>query len=633
MSIHFSSRGCSCFPAHRRLMQRGIGWAVALAALSFALVSVPGSRGALAAEVSSGSRNTVIEAAAVTPVHVGRIGGGARGHAEMYPSGLDTDRRGNVFVADTGDDQIQRYSPTGSLVWRRGARGPKAPGRFENPRDVAVHAGKVYVADTGYNRVQVLNAKDGSVHAVWGTRFGTIMGISAGVDGGGNPLILVSESSANTIRLFSPTGSLIRSVGTGPGDGPGQLNGVRDAATDEAGNIFAADYANSRVVKFGPLGQPLDAWGSNGTGPQDLKRPYGIELDTSGDVYVADSNNYIHKFTSSGTFRAVYGAPGKGRARFQMLRRVALGPGASPLVYGADLWTYKIEVFRQGGAHVRTLGGDRPDKGFFNEPYGVVVHKRHVFVADTVNQRIQRFSSRSPFGFHLSWGVRGWGEGSPGFNWARDVTIGSFQDSTTVWVADTKNSRFTEFWPDGAPTGRRFGRAGSGIGELFWPHAVDRAGTALIVADTRNDRVQSWNPATPSVEWSVGSVGGQPLSGPKDLAVAAGEVFVADTQNRRILVLSAATGQFIRQFGQSVLHRPEGVAVEPSGDVWVADTNRDRLVEFSSSGAVLQTFGSTGRNNTSFSKPAHLEVVRRSIGLLLFVTDSWNDRVQIYDIG
>jgi tripartite motif-containing protein 71 len=608
-------------------MTRAIGRFIAVSALCLTVVGTTGLPAGVATEAFRGSFDAA--GGTVPPTYVDTIGGGSRGHAEMYPSGLDTDRFGNVFVADTGNDRIRRYSSTGRLVWRRGTRGTKAPGRFENPRDVAVHARKVYVADTGYNRVQVLNANDGSVHSVWGTRFGTIMGISAGVDGNGNPIILVSESSANAIRIYSPAGSLIRSVGSGPG----QLDGVRDAATDRAGNIFAADFANSRVVKFGPLGVVLDSWGVNGTRRGQLKRPYGIEVDRSGNVYVADSNNYVHKFTSGGTFLTAYGAPGRGRGRFQMLRRVALGPGDPPAVYGADLWTYKIEMFGQGGRHIRTLGGDRPDKGFFNEPYGLAVSRRHVFVADMVNQRIQRFSSKRPFGFHLSWGARGWGEGTPGFNWARDATIGSFGGSKTVWVADTKNDRFTEFWLDGTPTGRRFGRTGSGIGALNWPHAVDAAGSALIVADTRNDRVQRWDPAAASVAWSVGWAADQALSAPKDVAVSSGEVFVADTQNRRIVVLSADTGRFIRQFGSTVLRRPEGVAVEPNGDVWVADTDQDRLVEFSNGGVVLQTFGSSGRTNVKFNKPAHLEVLVRRTGLFLFVTDSWNDRVQIYDIG
>lgn len=569
----------------------------------------------------------------VAPRYVATLGGGTAGHADMYPSGLDIDGSGNVYVADTGDDQIQKFDPSGNLLWVIGTRGAKAPGRFENPRDVAFHAGRVYVADTGYNRVQVLNASDGSVHSVWSTRFATIMGISAGVDGSGTPVILVSESGAHTIRVYSPSGTLIRSVGSGPGNGPGQLNGVRDAATGADGRIYAADFANSRVVVFGPAGAALDAWGVNGTGPQHLKRPYGVDLDPAGNVYVADSNNYIHKFTPSGGFLAAYGAPGDGAGRFQMLRRVALGPGAAPDVFGADLWTFKIETFNQAGTRIGGLGGNGPSDGFFNEPYGIAADEVHMFVVDMVNQRVQRFSSSAPYGFQLQWGGRGWGEGNPGLNWARDATIGSNGGSKTVWVADTKNNRLLEFWPDGTATGRRFGSGGSGVGQFNWPHAVDAIGSDLVVANTKNNRVERWNPSGPDVSWAREAGGGLSFNAPKDVAVSAGEVFAVDSLNRRVVVLSGSTGAFLRQFGGSNLHRPEGIAVEPDGDVWVADTSWNRLLEFSADGSLLQVFGSFGTTNTKFNKPAHLEILATSTDVFLFVMDSWNDRVQIYDIG
>ena len=569
----------------------------------------------------------------VAPSYVATIGGGTAGHADMYPSGLDVDGTGNVYVADTGDDQIQKFDASGGLDWVVGTRGAKAPGRFENPRDVAALAGKVYVADTGYNRVQVLNASDGSVSSVWGAHFSTIMGISAGVDGSGNPVILISESGAHTIRVYTPSGSLIRSVGSGPGNGPGQLNGVRDAATDAAGKIYAADFTNSRVVVFGPGGAALDAWGVNGTGPQHLKRPYGIDLDPAGNVYVADSNNYIHKFTPSGGFLGAYGAPGEGAGTFQMLRRVALGPGSSPDVLGADLWTFKIEIFDQAGTSIGGLGGNGPSDGFFNEPYGLSLDQQQVFVVDMVNQRVQRFSSVPPYGFQLSWGSRGWGEGNPGFNWARDAAIASNGGSKTVWVADTKNNRLTEFWPDGTATGRTFGTTGSAVGQFNWPHAVDAIGADLIVADTKNNRVERWDPAVPEVDWAVGSAGGESIAAPKDIAVSNGDVYAVDTLHRRIVVLSASTGAFIRQFGGSAVHLAEGIAVEPNGDVWVADTSWNRLLEYSPDGSLLQTYGSLGSSNTRFNKPAHLEIIATSTDVLLFVVDSWNDRVQIYDIG
>ena len=583
---------------------------------------------------ASASPRSFVAQAATTPTYVDTIGGGTAGHAAVYPSGVDVDPSGNVYIADTGDDQIQSYGPGGGLRWVRGSRGTKEPGRFENPRDVAFLNGKVYVADTGYNRVQVLDAADGTVDSVWGTRFGTIMGISAGVSDSGSAVILVSESSAHTVRVYTPAGALVRSIGTGPGNGAGQLNGVRDAATDAQGNVYAADYANSRVAVFGPNGGWIRAWGVNGTGPGQLKRPYGIDLDAGGDVYVADANNYIHRFTATGSFVRVYGSPGTGPGQFSMLRRVAVGAGASPDVYGADLWKWKVEIFGPFGGHLSTIGGTPPADGAFNEPYGVAVDGTNVFVTDMVNQRVERFSSAAPYGFQLAWGERGWGEGNPGFNWPKGIDIQNMGGTRTVWVADTKNNRLQEFRPDGTPTGRKFGKSGVGIGQLRWPFAVAAAGADLVVADSNNNRVQRWDPAGPTVEWTATGGGGLSFARPKAVAVDGARVYVADTQNDRIVVLDAASGSFIDAFGGATLASADGVAIEPSGDVWVADSRKHRLAEFTAGGALLQTFGSAGGGTTQFNKPLHLATqVTGSGAVLLFVTDSWNDRIQIFQVG
>jgi hypothetical protein len=572
-------------------------------------------------------------AAVVVPSYVRTIGGGTAGHADMYPSGVSVDGVGNVYVADTGDDLVTSYAPDGTMRWSEGSRGAKAPGRFDNPRDVAFLNGKVYVADTGYNRVQVLNASDGSVSSVWPTRFGTIMGIGAGVDGTGGDVVLVAESSASTIRVYTPGGTLVRSVGTGPGNGAGELNQARDAATDAAGHIFVADYKNSRVAEFGPNGGWIAAWGVNGTGPSQLKRPYGIDLDDAGNVYVADSNDYIHEYTQTGTFIRAYGSPGDGPGLFSMLRRVAVGSGATPKVYGADLWTYKVEIFSAAGTNLGMVGGTPPADGYFNQPYGVAVDDQDTFVVDMVNQRVQRFSTVSPFGFELKWGARGWGEGNPGFNWPKGVAISSNGGSRSIWVADTRNSRLTEFWPNGTPTGRKFGTSGAGVGQLRWPFDVSSQGASrLVVADTNNNRVQLWDPAGPSVVWT--STGPSvPFSKPKGVDVDSGKVYVADTQNHRVVVLDATDGSVLDTFGADVLKSADGVVVEPDGEVWVSDSRANRLVQFSPTGAFLQNFGSVGSGNNQFNKPYHLAIHTDGTGAVqLYVVDSWNDRIQVYDV-
>ncbi|GIV00045.1 MAG: hypothetical protein KatS3mg014_1660 [Actinomycetota bacterium] len=88
-------------------------------------------------------------AGASSPSLVAVIGGGTAGHASMYPSGVDVGQAGNIYVADTGDDRVCRFGPDGVEHWCQGSRGPKALGRFENPRDVAVLDGRLYVAGHG----------------------------------------------------------------------------------------------------------------------------------------------------------------------------------------------------------------------------------------------------------------------------------------------------------------------------------------------------------------------------------------------------------------------------------------------------------------------------------------------------
>src|SRR4051794_9075909 len=186
--------------------------------------------------------------AALPPTYTATIGGS--GHATIYPSGLDVDAAGNVYVADTGNDQVKAYDASGSLLWAVGTRAPTALGVFVNPRDVAYRDGRVYVADTGNNRVQILDAATGAAVTQW-TGFTSIMGISAGVDGSGNAVILVTLDTQNVVRVYTPDGSLVRAIGTGTaGSANGQLNNPRDAATDSAGNVYVADYLNNRMQKF-----------------------------------------------------------------------------------------------------------------------------------------------------------------------------------------------------------------------------------------------------------------------------------------------------------------------------------------------------------------------------------------------
>jgi DNA-binding beta-propeller fold protein YncE len=567
-------------------------------------------------------------ASAQKPVYVGTLGG--PGHAEIYPGGIDVDANGTVYVADTGNDRIAAFLADGTLEWTTGVRGKNALGAFDTPRDIAYQNGRLYVADLGNHRVQVLDATTGTPLFAWSAHFPSAIGISAGVGANGNPVILVAEDTRNQISEWTPSGTRLRIfAGGGGGSGNGQLSGPRDAATDANGNVYVADYGNDRIAKFAPDGTWLLNWGGPGGKPGQFRRPYGVAVDAQGRVYVADSTNHrVQIFDSSGNYLAQYGTPGTGSGQFSMLRRVAVTPGvANPDIYLADLWGFKVDQVSQDNSFNftfdQTIGGVAPPDGLFNEPSGIVVDPSHIFVADAVNQRMQRYDTATGT-WQLQWGERGWGVDLLGFNWPRDLTLNPV--SNTIWVADTKNGRLVEFDQDGNATGRTFGSLGGAIGKFKWPYAIVSYGSSVIVADTVNNRVQRWDMSapTPTLIWNATGI-----NHPQGLAVDGATVLVTDTLNDQLLRLDAGTGaQIGGPLGVGNLHAPQSVAVDSSGNIWVGDTGWNRLVELAPDGTFLLQFGKLGSDHGQFNQPTHLAI----LGNILYVCDVWNDRVEEYTI-
>ena len=486
------------------------------------------------------------------PTFAAQLGGGTMGHATMYPSGLDVGPDGTIYVADTGNDQVAAYNQAGTQLWRKGLRGNRTAGNFANPRDLTYLNGDLYVDDTGNNRIQVLDASNGSTIGSPWTGLPSTLGITAGKDSTGNNIILVSEDTSNKIAVYSTTGTLKCTIPVPVLNGKTAL--PRDAATDAAGNIYVAAYQQDHVDKFPPVvgntcPQNVNGgWGTSGNGALQFKRPYGVATDGSGHVFVADSDNErIQEFNSTGsTLIATFGA-GSPTGDFQQLRRVAVANGQ---VYGADLWGLHIDRFTAPGptpaqTYPATFGA--PPQGSFNEPSGMTFDSNgNLYVADSVNQRMQQFrpgADGETWSNGAMWGARGWGASDlSGFNWPRDISFapGTGGNPGTLWVSDTKNNRLLEFDMNGTSTGNSVTVGGA----LTWPYAVDASGGngSLIVADTFANKVESWSRGSSTPNWSATTAGGIGFKSPYDVAVANGIVYVADSANKRIVELNAATG-------------------------------------------------------------------------------------------
>lgn len=279
-------------------------------------------------------------------------------------------------------------------------------------------------------------------------------------------------------------------------------------ATDAAGNVYVADTANDRILKFNPLGTPTASWGTSGKGPLQFRSPSDVAVDSSGTVYVADTgNDRIQRIFSNGQYDTEWGGFGSGTGRFDL--PVAVEADSSGRVWVADRGNDRLQRFNSWGSMECAINGDGVGlgdtpcatdpggvpAGRFTEPTGLAVRGDRVFVTAAGNDSVIRFSDEGEF--ETTWGGTGTGVGrflEPA-GIAVDVT-------GSVYVADTGNDRIQKFNSNGGHL-LSWGLAGDGLGQFNRPRGIAvGTGSKVYVADTGNDRIQAFTsegtPLTPT---------------------------------------------------------------------------------------------------------------------------------------
>ena len=190
----------------------------------------------------------------------------------------------------------------------------------------------------------------------------------------------------------------------GVGTGKGRFNTPRAIAVDTTGNIFVADTGNERIEKFSPTGTFLSIIGAKGSGHAQLADPNGIAIDRSGNIYVAeiDSKHRVQKLGPDGTLVAAWAPELFGP------RRIAIGPDDS--IYVVDSGRNRIVKTSPDGQVLTTWGSEGSGDGQFSGVSSVAVDPRinQVYVADPLNKRIQVFDATGRF--LTKWPVPEWGQ-------------------------------------------------------------------------------------------------------------------------------------------------------------------------------------------------------------------------------
>ncbi len=529
----------------------------------------------------------------------GSFGGG---HGQFGPiAGLATDGEGDVYVVDSSHDRIEKFDADGTFLTAWGRRGAE-PGQFNFGSSqnftqppgggIAVAGNFVYVADSGNNRIERFNLQGGEVMA-WGTK----------------------------------------------GSAPGQFNYPRGVAAN-AGEVIVSDDDNHRIEQFTPEGAFVTMVGSNGKGPGQFGFPYGVALDAAGEVFVADDINHrVVKLTPQLAFAGAWGGYGTKPGQLAFPRALASDPAGN--TYVANTADDRIDVFDPVGDYLRSIGISARGPGELTAPRGMAIDPTgRLLASDTVGSRVELFAP-----------------GSELYDGQWSATTGHFRGLSqpggiavdplgSVLVADPADGRLARFWGDGTYLSETGGPADLGGAQLSGAAAVavsgPAAGDQTYVADTDHNRVLVYGPeGTLRARW--GAEGGSGAAGtapgsfnhPEAIAVdAAGEVYVADSANNRVVKLSpggAVLGEWgTRGTADGHFHTPDGIALDGAGNVYVLDGENNRVEVFSPDGRFITKWGDRGTGLGQFSQPTGLAVGCEGS---VYVADTNNNRIQRFDLS
>jgi DNA-binding beta-propeller fold protein YncE len=147
-----------------------------------------------------------------------------------------------------------------------------------------------------------------------------------------------------------------------------------------------------------------------GDGEGEFENPYSVEVDSQGNVWVADlNNNRVQKFDSDGNFLLEFGSFGSEEDEFDHPRQVAVDKDVE-FLYIVDSNNNRVRKFDSDGNFIKSWGSEGTGNGEFNLPVSLIIDsKGDIVVDERGNNRVQKFDSDG--NFLLKFGSKGHGDG------------------------------------------------------------------------------------------------------------------------------------------------------------------------------------------------------------------------------
>ncbi len=586
-------------------------------------------------------------------------GGEALSATLKSPSAVVSDKNGNVYVALKGAFQVVEISSSGTatvivgngIQGSTGDGGPAVEATLSTPAALAVDsAGNLYIADSSSNNVRMVGT-DGIINTFAGNGF-------SGYAGDGGPAAA------------------------------GSLNSPSGLAFDSKGDLLIADSGNNVIRMVTPNGTITTiagngVAGSNGDNGPALQAyldfPQGVAEDSAGNVYISDSgNNWIRVVSPAGTISRFAGANASG----------AFGGGADPSIAlnatlrnptGLVLDKAGNVYFIQAGAdqvsRITTDGkianfagtgsgsgasGDGGVARFANlNVQGIALNPQgNLLIADGANNRVRIVNTTNNIINTLA-----------GTGLASYSPQGLALQGDTLYFSDASSNRIRKFNLTTGESGVFAGNgeatfAGDGgaaiSASLSGPIGVafDQAGN-LYIADSGNERIRRVTPAgvistivgtgTATSTGDGSAASAATINGPSGVAVdSSGNLFIAERAGQRIREVNsggtistvagtgtggapaAETGVAVNQ----ELYYPEGLAVEPDGSLLIADSGNDRIRRLTKDGTITTVAGSFASGSSGDGGPATTAALASPSGVTIdaygnvYIADTENQEIR-----
>lgn len=503
-----------------------------------------------------------------------------------YPRAVAVDKLGNIYIADRENGRVRKIDAITKKI-------STIISSLEYPDAIAVDSlGNVYVTNTSKNEIIMLSETGSSSSIITGLNYPR--GIT--VDNSSNIYI----SNTDQIRKYTFNSanstwnsSIVTETGANVSSGDGGLatsafvNDPHHLTVDPLGNIYITEYGANKIRKITVSNGIITTIAGTGVGGKDaildgspliarLNTPHGLTVDSSGNVFIADTSNHrirkYNMFTESivtivGTGQGFSGDNGPAiDAQLNQPIDVALDSFGN--IYIADSFNNRIRMVNMNTKIITTIAGTgvsefSGDAGpaidaNLNKPRGVIIDlSGNILISDSGNHRIRKIDASTKKITTIA------GTGESGFS----------GDTGSAIDAKLRN-----------PVGLKLDSLGN-----------------IYIADYENNRIRKIDASTKKIT-TIAGTGQASSSGDDDLALNAkvngpyqlsldvqGNIYIVETSSNNIRKITVSTGKITKVAGtgspgytlglakNAQFNYPHGIAISSNGKIFVSDTNNHRI--------------------------------------------------------